>query len=393
MVIPFIVSADDGGQQTSFYIDHSYDLQKRAQLTATLLTGTTNLYFYVDNSWWNSLSVSDQIKAKFAFQDLGKEFEEKIYPTLTRIFGSESRPGIDNDVHITALFHPMTESVGGYVNTGDEYSRLQNPFSNQREMVYLNTAFLTTPLSKSYLAHEFMHLITFNQKEKERGITEDIWLNELRSEYVSTLLGYDADFENSNLKKRLWLFLQFSNDSLTEWKGGQQDYGAISLFAQYLVEQYGIGILSDSLQSEKTGIASLPINFADVFTNWTIANIVNDCSISSKYCYQNPNLKNFTITPFINFLPLKGETSLAITEETQDWAGNWYKFIGGKDDLKIEFVGYPEKDFVVPYVIQNKKAQKEVGFIKLDTSQRGNLLIKDFGQDISWMGSKYSFGC
>jgi len=387
LVVPLVVSADDGGQRTSFFVNSSYDLQKRTELTATLIRITPSLYFYLDDSWWNSLSVDYQQEVRLALQGLGEEFGERIYPILTSAFGGEWNPGIDRDYHITVLFHPMPDGAGGYFNDGDEYSRQLSIFSNEREMVYLNSRYLTSPLIKSFLAHEFTHLITFNQKEQRNNVVEEVWLNELRAEYAPTLVGYDKDYYNSNLKQRLNIFVQFPNDSLTEWKGGKADYGVINLFSQYLVEHYGIKILTDSLFSKETGISSInkallkngfSEDFSQIFTDWTIANIVNDCHISEKYCYKNENLKTLKITPSINFLPLKGASTFASTQETKDWAGNWYKFIGGKGDLKLEFISFSDVVFKIPYVIKYLNGQKEVDFLTLGNQ----LIIRDFGEEI-----------
>ncbi len=392
LTAPFFISADFGGQQTSFFIDSSYDLQSRAQLTATLIRITPSLYFYLDDYWWNSLTAGEQQVIKASLQDLGEEFEGHIYPRITDVFGREWRPGIDNDDHITILLHPMAATTGGYINTADEYSRLQNVFSNQREMIYLNTSFLTTVLAKSYLAHEFTHLIVFNQKEKKFGKPEEIWLNEMRADYAPTLLGYDEDYQNSNLKRRVITFLQFPTDSLTEWQGRDADYGVMNMFSQYLVEQYGLEILADSLFLDKLGIASINqalVNngfsetFADIFTDWTITNVLNDCSISSKYCYQNFYLKKLKVIPKINFLPFGVESSLALTRETKNWAGNWYKVIGGQGDLKLEFAGFPDVVFKLPYLLDVKGASKEVHFLELNSFQSGRLVIENFNADVA----------
>ena len=101
----------------------------------------------------------------------------------------------------------MKEGVGGYTNYGDEFFRVQNPKSNEREMVYLNAENLQNPLLKSFLAHEFVHLITFNQKNRLNDIDEEVWLNEVRAEYASTLLGYDFSYETSMIKRRVQNFL------------------------------------------------------------------------------------------------------------------------------------------------------------------------------------------
>lgn len=398
LLLPVLCLADYGGQETTFFVDSSYDLQERSQVKATLIRITPSLYFYLENNWWNSLNSQDQLSAKAALQTLGDEFENKIYPEVTKQFGREWRPGIDNDIHITVLFHPMKQESAGYINTGDEYSRLQNPFSNQREMVYLNTAYLTSSLAKSYLAHEFVHLITFNQKERKFSKQEETWLNEARAEYISNFLGYDDNYQNSNLQKRVSIFLKYPNDSLTEWFSEKSDYGVLNLFTQYLVSHYGIEILSDSLKSDKVGIVSLEQalfqngykeKFSDIFTDWVLTNFLNDCElenpagIEGRYCYLNPLLDNIKIVPEINLLPFTSNSTLAQTQEAKDWQANWHKVIGGTGDLKLEFAGFPDVSFRVPYVLTNKDGQEQVAFLEIDDFQNGRAIIKDFGVKIT----------
>ena len=248
-------------------------------------------------------------------------------------------------------------------------------------------------MAKSSLAHEFTHLITFNQKEKKYGVEEEIWLNEARAEYASTLVGYDDVYDGSNLERRVKKFLEEPSDSLTEWQGNSEDYGALNLFTQYLVEQYGIEILADSLKSKEVGIKSLnealeendfDIDFSQIFTDWTIAVSANDCSLGEKYCYTNENLKSLRIIPSINFLPLKGKSTLGVSQTTKNWSGNWFKFIGGKDGtLKIEFIGNPENLFKVPYFSKNISGEYSLNFFQLDEYQRGEILVSGFGTDIS----------
>ena len=377
--------AETLGEKRNFYIESSYDLSQREELTAVLIKTTPQLYFYADEKWWN---FSPQNIVYQALTDLEEEFENKIYPTLTLAFGSEWKPGIDKDSHITVLIHPMDEEAGGYFKSGDEYPRLQVSNSNEREMIYLNSDFITDPISKSFLAHEFLHLITFNQKVKQYDTEEEIWLNEARAEYVPTLLGYDEKYEGSNLQKRVRIFLENPSDSITEWQSKKTDYGALNLFTQYLVDHYGVKILANSLHSKLTGIPSLnealkengfSKDLSQIFVDWTIAVSINDCLYGEKYCYLNQNLKDLYVIPSMNFLPLTGESTLSVTNITKDWSGNWYKFVGGKGDLKLEFAGSSWVNFKVPYIIKNIQGDYLVSFLSLDKNQKGEIYIPDFG--------------
>jgi len=386
LIFPFFASAVNLGEKASFFIDQNYDLYNRSQLTATFQKTTSKIYFYVDDNWWNSLTFNEQQEVNSALDKLGEEFAYKIYPALTSTFGSEPKPGIDKDEKITVLIHPMKKDAAGYFNSGNEYDKLQNPNSNEKEMVYLSSNFILSSLSKSFLAHEFMHLINFGQKTS-KGIQEDTWLNEARAEAAITLLGYDSLYQGSNLERRVRQFLNFPSDSLVNWEGTTSDYGVLNLFTQYLIDRYGMKILIDSLQSEKKGIDSLNYalsaagfkeDFSQIFTDWTIAVLVNDCNLGLKYCYLNPNLKNLRLTPSSNFLPLNSDSTLSVNYLTKSWAANWYKIFGGGGILTFEFQGVSNGNFKIPYLLCDFAGICSVNFLILDKNQEGKIEIKEF---------------
>lgn len=387
---PLFAFADSLGQRTDFYVDSLYDLSGRSEISATLRITTLKLYFYIDDDWWTSLDYQGKQEVESSLRALDAEFYYKIYPILTSNFGSEWKPGIDKDEKVTVLIHSMKKEARGYFNSGDEYSKFENPKSNEREMVYLNTNSINDPLAKSFLAHEFVHLITFNQKEKKYGMEEEVWLNEARAEYTPTLLGYDSKFEGSNLEKRVKTFLSNPSDSVTEWQGEESDYGALNLFTQYLVEKFGIEILVDSLKSNEGGIKSINTalknngfseDFSQIFTDWLITVSLNNCSLGEKYCFKSENLKELRVAPSLVFLPFTGESTLVSTYPIKEWSGNWYKIIGGKNGLKVEFLGSPKVKFKVPYLLQDNKGKVSVGFLELDENQKGEISIPNFGEN------------
>lgn len=379
------------GQKQDFFVDSNYDLSEREKITASLQRIGQKAYFYIDEQWMQELNSEEKEIVKKGLQDLDTEFSQNIYSKLIKTFGSEWSPGIDKDKQITILMHPMKNQAGGYFNDGDERLTIENPRSNQREMIYFNANLVASPIAKSFLAHEFTHLITFNQKNRLFDVEEEIWLNEARAEYAPSLVGYDNKYEGSNLEQRVKLFLTDPSDSIIEWQKKEKDYGALNIFIQYLVEHYGIEILIDSLQSPNTGITSLNYalekngftqDFSEIFTDWTIAVLVNDCELGAKYCYTNENLKDLRIVPLLNFLPFKGNSTLAVTNTTKNWAGNWFKFINGQGNLKIEFIGNPDNLFKVPYLAQDFVGDYLLGFLQLSNEQRGEVLISDFGEQI-----------
>jgi hypothetical protein len=386
------VQAAQLGESLKFNIDSSYDVSGRGAIEASLVKVTPKLYFYIDKNWWDSQTPLKQNEIINILSSLSQKFENKIYPNLTSAFGSEWKPGIDGDERITILIHQMREGIGGYFREADEYLKIQFSESNEREMVYLAVASTEAPRPEAFLAHEFIHLITFNQKNRIKDASEEIWLNEARAEYASTFLSYDDPHEGSNLQRRVKTFLENPSDSVTEWLNKKADYGAVNLFAQYLVDHYGVGILADSLKSEKVGIPSInqalqkngfKEDFSSIFTHWTIAVLVNNCDLGPKYCYKNPNLKNFRIVPSLHFLPTFGQGMLSFTHLTKNWSGNWFKIVGGRGVLKFEFDGDDNISFKVPYLVCDQQEKCQVSFLELDKKQKGNFSFSGFNVNYS----------
>ncbi|MSU54454.1 MAG: hypothetical protein EXS48_01250 [Candidatus Staskawiczbacteria bacterium] len=380
------------GDLTTFNVDKNFEVSENLKVQSVLVKTSPNLYFYVEKIWWELQPSAKQNEILGKLDALSVEFDNNIYPTLTSVFGLEWRPGVDGDARITLLFHQMKDGAVGYFRSADGYVKLQIPDSNEREMVYLSLANIESPQLKSFLAHEFTHVITFNQKDRKNGIQEDVWLNEARADYAPTILGYDSVYEGSNLQKRVRDFLNNPSDSITEWQGKKYDYAVANVFMHYLVDHYGINILSDSLKLKSIGIVSLneillkngyAEDFSRIFTDWTIANIINNCVDSTRYCYLTSSLKNIRISPTLNFLPLTGNSSLSVANVTKYWAGNWQKIIGGNGDLVLEFSTLAGVNFKVPYIIFDKDNNYSIHMLALDSDRKGRINIKGFGEKYS----------
>ncbi|OHA71309.1 MAG: hypothetical protein A3H01_01615 [Candidatus Wildermuthbacteria bacterium RIFCSPLOWO2_12_FULL_40_9] len=383
------VSAATIGETRNFNVDSSYDSQKRKEISATLVAGGNKLYFYVDSALWQSFSDKDRIQMTSNLFNLFDEFDGRIYPVLISNFGSEWNPGIDKDSKITVLFHPLRKGAGGYFNEINEYSKFENPYSNEREMVYLNADYLASSWLKSLLAHEFTHLITFNQKERIQKIKEDIWLNEARAEYAVTLLGYNDVFQGSYLQKRVNDFLKNPDDPLIEWDNSLSDYGPINLFILYLVDHYGINILNDSLHYNKAGIESINYalgkngykeDFSQIFTNWTITALINDCSVGSKYCYRSRGMDSIKVLPTSNFVLADLPSDLTVNYSAREWTGNWQRILADRGLLAVAFNGAPGRNFKIAYVLCDLGDQCLVEFLNLDENNQGKIDMVDSGK-------------
>ena len=384
----------------TFNVDPFYDWRGNERVTAT--EQYTGLYarWYVSDQYWSSLGSRSRIALFSDIQNLAGEFDAVIYPKLRNIFGSENTPGVDGDPKITILLTRMTEDAGGYIREQDGFPKEKISVSNEREMISLNVLHIGKQRAKAFLAHEFQHLITLNQKLLQRGVQEEVWLNELRSEIASTILGYDNldVYRGSNLEARVRAFLKEPSDAILDWENEIKDYASINLFGQYILDHYGRSVIAHMIRTDKAGIESFndalsffgfKETFSDVHTNWTIAALVNDCSIAAvgTYCYKNPSLGAF----LLEFgLPDAAGKTIVSQEATKDWRADWSRFeIPLKQERPVDHVFWLDfsapatSSFRVPYVVYDKDGLvlnvKEM--ILVDGN--GVFFLEDFGFLIS----------
>lgn len=400
-----IAKADRVGENRTFLIDSSYDHDSRSEITATLKKISSNAYFYIEDDYFNELSSDSKVDFYTQLNSLALNFDSTIYPKTREAFGNEWNPGIDNDRKITVLFTETKENVGGYFNPNDEYEkeRVSEEKSNEREMFYLNVAFADDRRIKGFLAHEFQHMITWYHKTKLKGLYDDVWLNESRSEYAPTAVGYDDNYISSNLNARVKNFLSDSvyEDSLTGWKNEIDDYSSVNLFAQYLADHYGKTIFRTMIENDAVGIDSVnksleslgypEVNFRDVFTNWTVANYLNNTALfdDDKYGYKNSNLcyNNLHLNPTGSYI-ISNNKPIKLTEKMDDWSARYYEFKVAKDGCKnniieVDFDGDDAGKFGVPYVIYYDNGMEEIYELTLDDNQNSKIRLDNFKKNIS----------
>ncbi len=388
--------ADTVGDQHNFSISTQYDVRGRGAIQATLQYSSDHANFYIENEFWNNVSFAMQGQILDVTRALAREFDARIYPQETAFFGSEPNPGIDKDPKITIVLTPLVDYAGGYFDTVNEDPKTITPASNEREMVYVNISTLfDTRHVDSFLAHEFQHMITYNQKELLNHVDDDVWLNELRSEYAIELLGYNDSFYGSNLERRLQSYQDDPGDSLTEWKNVPIDYGEAVLFGEFVADRFSPRVWADTLKG--TAISIPAINqaltnngfketFTDVFSDWLIASYINDPSLGSKYYYTHANLQNLHVTPTKNLAGLDDTSVYVLTDTIKDWESRWYdlnNFVPGKNStLKFDFVSPSLTSFAVPYVVFHNDGTKTIKtFYPKDLAN--SLSVNGIGSDVS----------
>lgn len=386
----------------NFLTDPSYDTVNRDNINASIVKEGENAYYYVEDAYFQSLLPEAQTKLLDNISSISSEFDKVIYPNMHQFYGSEWIPGIDGSHKIYILFSDIVKDVGGYYNPNDEYRKeqIKDGRSNEKEVIFLNANLVDNANLKSFLAHEFQHMINWNQKKRINNIEEDVWLNEALSEYSSTLLNYDSAYYGTTLEMRVRNFLQNPSNSMTEWRNSNQDYATVNLFMQYLVDHYGKEILNSIVTTPKVGMLAVneaiqkvdsKASYKSAFTDWTISNYLNNSTIlSGKYGYYNPNLNytNLHIAPTNSHL-VYSNIAIKNEEYTKDWSAKLYNFFSSPNlstpgqTLKIDFKAKDsDSDFLLSYIIKKVSGAVEVKDLALDTGKSGTISIENFGTDV-----------
>ena len=379
------VSADTLGQRGTFFVNEEFDKYSRTQLSATLRQVSDKMYFYVEDEYWNKINFSTQQDMMNNMLKLAKEFETNIYPKETMLWGLEPNPGIDGDPKITILLEDLKKTNGGYFDTVHGYSRQIANDSNEREMISLSAeALVSNPdFLKVFLAHEFHHLISFNQKDLLKKVAEEIWLNELRAEYSVSVAGYNKPYLGSNLENRFNTFLQNPSDSVTEWPNVLDDYAMVNAFGQYLAEQYGSAILSETLKNNSSVVGIPSINeylrlkgysekFEDIFGYWMAAMYWNDINKNNRLGYLDTDLKYVRIIPQQQINLSSGLAEISLFRFLKPWQPVWWEFDMSSfqgdlsKSLKLSALGETGGLFPVFYLVVYNDGSIEFNKLKLN---------------------------
>ncbi len=264
-------------------------------------------------------------------------FEKEIYPTNREFFGSEWTPGVDNDPRLTILHaRGLGDHIAGYFSAADEVSRLAQPYSNEREMFYINidNTIPGTEFYDSVLAHEFQHMIHWYNDRNE-----ETWVNEGFSELATLLNGFDVGRADR-------AFSALPDTQLNTWTddpgGNSEHYGASFLFMTYFLERFGEELTKAVVASPANGPAGFDEalaaagrseRFEDIFADWLIANYLNNRDIEDgRYGYQRIEPETVAIDQRLRSFPALRES------EVSQYAAD-YVLIQGRGDVTLEFRG------------------------------------------------------
>ncbi len=310
-------------------------------------TGSLVRIWVADNS---EQYVTDAVITELANALEVASGSSSIYPDKgivdidTTLFGQP--PNFDGDGIIDFLILDIKDSfnppddlsfIAGYFSPSDQVVRnLQtSPYSNAMDLMYLDSypgifyeGQHRTNRVLSTTAHELQHLIQYRYDKREEK-----WVNEGLSELAGTYCGYGLDSPS--------LYLNDTRRSLIQWNDEVADYARVNLWTVYCAEQLGLPFIKTLTQLPEHGIAGfnkamelggISGDISNVFTNWVLANTINNTGVDPRYGYQLAEAQN-----------LKAEPAKTVSEFPATVNGNIDNFgveyhqLFGRDSLQFDF--------------------------------------------------------
>jgi immune inhibitor A len=314
------------GDQGTFWVGES-DTLRHFEVTATLRHIGPNSYWWIEDGFDvpdSDISASAEI------------FESMIYPTNRAFFGSEWSPGVDGDPRVH-IFIGNVPGVGGYFYSINEYSKLINRYSNEKEMFFINIKAAQPGSDRldSILAHEFQHMIHWYN-----DANEETWVNEGLSELAMTLNGYDTGGTER-------VFAQEPDTQLNAWGESPNEsvghYGGSFLFMSYFLERFGEDVMRRVVAHSDNGAdgfnavlsdEGLPYRFDDIYADWLVANYLDNPTLGDGvWGYRNLSVDSMAIDAQHTTYPVQGASTVS------QYAADYVLFEDWPSLLTIEFTG------------------------------------------------------
>jgi len=332
-------------------------------------------YVVVEDSQWNvnmNQSKVDTIVDHFENMSIGSFPTQGIWDLDTAHFG-QPPDNLDQDPRVYILYYDFDVSSDGFFWSFDQQCDNVAQFhSNECDVVYMNCSDFDP--AGSYLlavvAHEFQHLIHFNHDPNEQA-----WVDEGMGELAMWLYGNPDNVVqfNGNPDRRLDAF-----------DGNFYEYVKTYLWSLYFYERYGgQPAVLDLVAEPQNGIAgfeavlddfSYPENFVDVFSDWVVANYLDDTTIGDgRYGYVGE-----TLPPFVPFATFSTYPVGPNPSNVNSWAADYVRYISA-NPLQTSFDGNDAGLFRVRALLLDNVNPTQIVNMTLGAGQAGTLPLGQLG--------------
>jgi immune inhibitor A len=252
-------------------------------------------------------------------------------------------------LHVTGV----GRTVGGYFSSIDSYQTAVRSDSNEGQMFIMHAERGyngSDPGSESYmstLAHEFQHMISFNQTH-----APSLWLEEGAAQLAERLNGY-ADTVTS-----VYDFAAAPETQLNTWGegtagGNSAHYGGGYLFWSYLYDRFGEDMVKKLARNTERSPQALmkvladngitnpdtgkPITFEELFSDFVVANYMGKQQVEAsegRYNYASIDVPPMTTRNSLN----SGDYPFSVRETVPQFGTHYYELKGNKP-VNVTFAG------------------------------------------------------
>lgn len=317
----------------NIYVDTNVDLDTFASKSATLRAAGTYCYVWVVDDYYTEAEASGAKVSSTIARSFASKFDE-IYPIITNVFGEESNYLINYDTNKTVGMKSYSDTgtkvniviydigddstkpeanqsgVVGYFYSKDyvfSSSEIKSSssdekifnYSNKGKYFYVDSAYAVTDFNTtiSTLAHEFQHMINFNQKYILQNLAVDSAYNEMLSMLCEDMMQEKLGIDNENSPKaRLQGFnAYYFLSGLTEYNSSSAavSYATNYAFGAWLCRNYGGAALAqamikndkvndDSIVAAVNSLNGTSYSFGDLFKQFLLALTGNETYTMNK---------------------------------------------------------------------------------------------------------------
>ena len=319
----------------------------------------THCYIFVEESQWDINVAQEDVDKLGALFDVATpaDPERGIFEIAVDAFGEPADE--DGDPRIFILILDLPSNIVGYFD--GKYESLLPQL--RRDEIYLDARALVSRayLAHATLAHEFQHLIHWG-----RDSDEEEWIDEGLAGYAEELVGFpEAD------PSMVPSFLADPSINLTHWVSASANYGKTYLFASFLAERYGPGLIRQIVAEPRNGILGIDDafknqnwveNYAGAWRLWIAANYAGG------YEALRGRRAAAVSAPDVPFAEMVGEVG------SQWGAAN--VVIRSEGDVVVDFAGADEGDYAV-WVYAMRGQRGELIAMKLSADNAGQVPVVD----------------
>jgi hypothetical protein len=330
-------------------------------------------YVVVDDEQWNvtmDQADVDRVVSHFDAVSVGQFPNEGIWDLDTSHFGAPPN-NLDGLDRIFLFYYRFNIASDGFFWIYDQYPNGSQPFaSNECDVIYMATD-SGEPASDYMLAvtaHEFQHMIHFNQDEDEV-----LWVDEGMGELAMWLFGHPDTISGFNSQP---------DNSLLAWNSQWADYIKTYLWTLYVYEQYGgqpviwdvVHNPANSLAGYQAALQSqgYPQTTSDVFRDWAVANYLDDTTVpDGQYGYAGDDLPNFNAFRTHTTFPASG------TGNVQAHAADYLRLQNLTGAPVVHFNGLDTRPFRLMLLARDATLPTLVRSFPLDAAQDGTYEFTD----------------